>query len=407
MYGDFSEIPLQSKKPGNEDMTRIYLDCIDEPIEGPYCGFTLEGDGLFLIGDHFVTHNTTTLAYIIAEIQKTESPYVIFYHTEESRKPEKSWELAGVDPSKVIYIDARKFGEDGINMVREILIEENGLPNKLIGLVVIDSMAALAPSAEIDSIDNNGMEGATMARLAALSSKLFRVMCGQGWLSEGCMLGIVNQFRSTISSTGNSPDTTTGGRALQYYCKIRVTLRSGSKDFLRRPAGGGEITLGQQDPNAKLEIVGHRINYYVQKNNTGSSTPYKRGSWDVIYNVGIDCVSPIITEAIEYGIIQTPNKMSYIVRSLDEENNIVVEKVTGRPKLNSLVSSSKQLQEDLQLLNSRIRNYLQTVEFTNDGGTYIIDNEQVDLLEFISKAPEKEIQEEESVVLMEEIFDGE
>lgn len=386
IYGDLSSIPLKKKYPVDSgDMTRVPVSMVEELEEGQYYGFTLDGDGLFLLQDHFVTHNTTTMAYIMAEVQKTSSPYVIYYHTEESRKPEKAWELAKVDPDKVLYIDARKYGEDGINLVREILVEENGLPNNLIGLVAIDSWAALAPASEIESVDKNGMEGATMARLAALSSKLFRIMCGQGWLSEGCMVGIVNQLRANIASVP-MPEVSTGGSSIKYYPKIRVMLRQGSRDFLRKPVEGGEVTVGPQDSTGKFDIIGHRINYYVVKNNTGSAPPFRRGSWDVIYDVGIDCVSPIITEALEYGIIQCPSRITYVIRTLDENGNIISgEKIKGRSALTSIISSSQDIQKDLQRLNSKVRAYLQTVDYVNEDGHYIINNTVPDLLELASK----------------------
>jgi len=307
---------------------------------------------------------TVAMSYIMAEVQKLDK-YVIYYHTEESRKPKKAWELAGVDENRVIYIDARNSGEDGINAIKDILINEFGDPSDLVGMIAVDSISALAPNAEMNSVEGNGVEGVTVARQAALTSKLFRVICGSGWLQEGCIIGLVNQERSQIGTTP-MPNVSSGGKAMQYYPKIKVQLKAPKDGYL----------LDDQK-----QIIGHTVHYFVTKNNAGIAPPYKRGSWKVIYNKGIDYLGPVIDEALSYGIIKEPAKARFVARWISDGKIQESDKIHGRVALYSYVENSKEVQDGLQESVSRVRQYSLSNKVEIMDGLVLVNGKETDILE--------------------------
>jgi recombination protein RecA len=318
------------------------------------------------------TGKSTAMSYVMSEIQKLNK-IVIYYHTEESFKPQKAWKLAGVDESKVCYIDARRSGEDGINQIKSLILDEDGLPSSVVGMIVIDSVSALAPAAEINSVGNNGMEGVTVGRLAALTSKLFRIICGSGWLHEGCILGLVNQERAQIGQVP-LPNVTSGGHAIPYYAKIRVQLKAPTKGFVL-------------DENK--QVIGHTIEYYVSKNNTGGA-PFRRGSWKVIYGKGIDYLGPMIDEAMSYGIIQEVAKSRYVVRWLENEAIKSSEKIHGKTAVTDYIEKQgNTIQHGIQLAISKVREFAANSSVAFIEGTAYLGQEEIDILDKVTFSREE------------------
>lgn len=459
------------------------------------------------------TGKTTTMTYIMAEVQK-RGKLVIYYHTEESRKPAKAWKLAGVDENLVIYIDARRSGEDGINIIKDLLLNDNGLPNDLIGMIVIDSISALAPNAEMNSVEDNGMEGITVGRQAALTSKMFRVICGSGWLHEGCIIGLVNQERAQIGQTP-LPNVTSGGKCfgidtpiLMYDSSIKKVQDVVAEDLLMGPDGESRkvlstthgvgmlykiapawgnpftvngyhiLSLKDKDNNTvhvsvneflanKLEnerlrlyranvgnpstpiltakfyiekvgvgdyygfdvgddhlfllgdktvvhnsipyyakirvqlrapkdgyildeqkqVIGHTVEYYVSKNNTGSAPPFRRGSWKVIYDKGIDYLGPMIEEALTYGIIKETARFRYVVRWVENGKIQSSDKIHGKTAVTNFVESGDvHIQEGIREAISKVRAYTSSFPVNFVDGYAYIDGKEVDILDKVIAA---------------------
>jgi len=331
---------------------------------------------------------TTAMCYIMAEVQKL-GKYVIYYHLEEAAKPSKAWKLAGVDENKVVYINALKSGEDGLNLIRELLVDDKGIPTDVVGMIVMDSISALAPAAEVTSVDGNGMEGTTMARQAALTSKMFRIMTGTGWLSKGCLTGLVNQERAQIGQTP-LPNLTSGGKSIPYYAKVRVQLKQPSDKFLVE--NEGVVTEGKQDSTGKKLTIGHTIDYYISKNNTGSAPPFRRGSWRVIYEKGIDYLGPIIEEAITYGIIEQIGRSRFIVKWISENTIKKSDSIHGRAALIKYIeSNSPEVQNGIQDAISKVRAYTSETSVDFVDGLAYINGTEADILELIIQSVKENI----------------
>jgi len=315
---------------------------------------------------------TFSIAYIMAEVQKT-GKYVIYYHTEESLPPRQAWELAGVREDKVIYLDSRRCGEDGINMIRDILVDERTkMPDPTIGMIAIDSLTSVAPQAEVASIEEKGAEGITMSRLAALTSKLFRDICSCGWLSNGCIVGFISQERTNLSGHYASKQAT-GGNAPPYYAKIRIRLTSGTKDGL---------IIGDDGK----EVVGNTVNFSITKNNTGVP-PYRTGSWVYRYGIGIDTTGPVINEAFSYGLIQLAGR-TYTIRWLDEKNQPQSTVVVGRKNMEDTITNSDILSH-LMRMHSIIRGIQQTGSLDFSEGTAISDGLPTDIIDLLKTKTEE------------------
>lgn len=330
---------------------------------------------------------TSCSSYIITEFQKKHpEKFVVWYSTEETGKPAHSWKLAGANEDYIIFIDARKSGEDGFNVIKDMLLDENKNPIGMVSLIVIDSISFLAPEGEVNSADED-LANVSMAQLSRLTSKLLRLLCGEGWLRGGTTLICINQERQQI---GNTPmaNVSSGGMAMKYGPKIKIKLNNPK---------AGYIT------NDKKEIIGHTVEYSIPKNNTGSAPPFRSGRWRVIYGQGIDYIGPIIEEAFSYGIIKAMSARSYQVRWWDKDNNLQTSKtIVGTSAVKFFVENDKEIQEGLQKLNSISRKL--TEDCTIIEGIVYKNAEPIDIIELISTKEESESIEitEEEVILEED-----
>lgn len=181
----------------------------------------------------------------------------------------------GVDMNELI-ISQPSCGEEALEIVE-------GLVDAGVDLIIVDSVAALTPRAEIDG----DMGDSHMGLMARLMSQCMRKLCGK--ISKaGTVVVFINQVRDKIGMVFGNPETTTGGRALKFYASVRLEVRrvAGSK--------GGVLKNGD-------DIIGHRINVKVQKNKV--AMPFHEGIVDLLYASGFDKIDGAIRYAEKIGLI--------------------------------------------------------------------------------------------------------
>jgi len=213
---------------------------------------------------------TTLALHIVANAQRNGG-MAAYIDAEHAIDPAYSRRI-GVDIDNLL-ISQPDCGEDALNIV-EMLIKSNA-----IDVIVIDSVAALVPRAEIEGDIGDSFMGLQ----ARLMSQALRKITSSVSKSKTCCI-FINQVREKIGVVYGNPETTTGGRALKFYASIRVEVRKG---------GSIKDTQGQ--------IIGDHVNAKVVKNKV--APPFCTGSFDIIFNEGISYESTVIDAAIEKKVI--------------------------------------------------------------------------------------------------------
>ena len=213
---------------------------------------------------------TTLALHIIAEAQK-QGLLCAFIDAEQSLSLPYAKQI-GVNIDKLL-VSIPNSGEEGLD------ITETLVKSKKLGLIVIDSVAALTPQAEIDGemgARHIGLQARLMSqglrKLTALASK------------ANTTIIFINQTRVMIGQTWGDPTTTTGGVALKFYTTIRIDVRRSAK-------------LKEGD-----DIIGNRIKIKIAKNKI--SAPFKTLEYDIIFGEGISKISEVINLGLEYDIIK-------------------------------------------------------------------------------------------------------
>jgi RecA/RadA recombinase len=225
--------------------------------------------------------------------------WALYWHNESGDFPYETALMFGVDLDALLVLDTQRSGETVLNTLTKYLWDsELKRPANLLDLVVIDSVAAVLPEAEVESIEQKGYEGSTVGRHAAMFSKWFRDVAGGGKLGRHTAFLLINQVRAKIDSYGGG-DIQTGGYATEHYNKIILKLTKPAGKLIKEGKGDSE------------RVVGHTVVVRVLKNNTGRGFPHASTEYVVRYGQGVDMVGPLFDLAVEKGIVQETSTGRY------------------------------------------------------------------------------------------------
>mgnify|MGYP001049651585 CR=1 FL=1 len=243
---------------------------------------------------------TTLALHVIGRAQRLHpETYQVYISAEGPLSPD-SFTLAGVDPSRVVVFEPFEYAEKAMNALKDIL---RGLSGG-IDVIVLDSVAALAPYMEIESVEKGGIEGQTVGILARVMDKFYRVFVGTGLFSESAVIA-VNQFRQQVSAVP-LPPTVKGGESSKYYPKLRLWLTtSPSKKIKLGDAGGMETLPGMPDFSmlSKTDPIGHEVEAQIIKDNLRTRPMEEKISYRVIYGYGYDNFQPVVHYGEKIGVV--------------------------------------------------------------------------------------------------------
>lgn len=215
-------------------------------------------------------------------------------------------------------IYAKKLGIDVENLIisqpdngeQALEIADNLIRSGAIDIVVIDSVAALTPKAEIEG----EMGDSKMGLHARLMSQALRKLTATISRTK-CTVIFINQLREKIGVMFGNPETTTGGNALKFYASIRIDIRR----------SGSPIKVGE-------DAVGNRVKVKIVKNKV--APPFKNTEFDIMYGEGISKVGEILDLGVEYEIVKKSGSwFSYGDTKLGQGRDAVKDLLKDNPEL--------------------------------------------------------------------------
>ncbi len=220
---------------------------------------------------------TTLTLHAIANVQK-QGGVAAFIDAEHALDVLYAKKL-GVKTEELL-ISQPDYGEQALE-IADMLVRSNA-----VDLVVVDSVAALVPKAEIEG-DMGDSHVGTQARLM---SQALRKLTGTVARSQ-CLLMFINQIRMKIGVMFGSPETTTGGNALKFYATVRLDIR-------RIGAIKEAASLDKKEPG----VVGNRTRVKVVKNKM--APPFREVEFDILYGQGISRAADVLDLASEVGVVE-------------------------------------------------------------------------------------------------------
>lgn len=258
---------------------------------------------------------TTLALHAIAEAQK-DGGIAAFIDAEHAFDANYAKNL-GVDINNMLIAQPDN-GEQALE------IAEHLIRSSAVDIVVIDSVAALTPKAEIEG----EMGDSKMGLQARLMSQALRKLTGT--ISKtGTTCIFINQLREKIGVIFGNPETTTGGNALKFYASVRIDVRKGT------PLKDGEEQLGSR---TKVKIVKNKV-----------APPFRKAEFDIMYGKGISKDGEILDLAVEFDLIKKSGSwFSYNDKKLGQ----------GRDAVRDIIAADKALSEELE---AKIREKIATI----------------------------------------------
>jgi len=251
------------------------------------------------------TGKTTLALHVIAEAQK-RGGQAAFIDAEHALDPNYAGSV-GVDVDNLL-ISQPDYGEQGLE-IAEVLVRSGA-----VDVIVVDSVAALVPKAELEG----EMGDAHMGLQARLMSQALRKLTAIVSRSKTCFI-FVNQIREKIGFFLGSPETTTGGRALKFYSSLRVDIRR-------------LAALKEGD-----KVIGNRVKVKIVKNKL--APPFREAEFDIIYGQGISKEGDLVDCGLNTGILdKTGTWFSYKGERLGQ----------GRENVKKLLNENRQLAAELE-----------------------------------------------------------
>lgn len=213
---------------------------------------------------------TTLAQHIIAEVQK-QGGIAAFIDAEHALDPDYAKKI-GVDVDNML-ISQPDTGEQALEIL-ETLVRSNA-----VDVVVVDSVAALVPKAEIEG----EMGDQHMGLQARLMSQALRKLTGIVSKSKTVVI-FINQIRQKIGVFFGNPETTTGGNALKFYSSVRIEIRRSAQ-------------IKQAE-----KVIGNRVKVKVVKNKVAA--PFRTTEFDIMYNEGISVSGDLVDTGVTHRIIQ-------------------------------------------------------------------------------------------------------
>ena len=213
---------------------------------------------------------TTLSLHVVAEEQK-KGGVCAFVDAEHALDPQYAKKL-GINLDELL-ISQPDTGEQALEIV-DTLVRSGA-----VGLIVVDSVAALVPKSEIEG-DMGDMQMGSQARLMSQAMRKLTASIGK----SNCMVIFINQIRMKIGVMFGSPETTTGGNALKFYASVRLDIRriGAVKD--------------------RYEVTGNTTRVKVVKNKV--APPFKQVEFDIIYGEGISKVGELVDLGVKLGIVE-------------------------------------------------------------------------------------------------------
>jgi len=279
---------------------------------------------------------TTVALHVVAEVQKLGGE-AAFIDAEHALDPVYAKAL-GVDIDSLL-VSQPDNGEQALE-ITEALVRSGAVE-----VVVVDSVAALVPKAEIDG----EMGDAHVGLQARLMSQALRKLSG-AIAKSNCIVIFINQLRLKVGVMYGNPETTPGGNALKYYASVRLDIRRSEtiKD--------GAESLGN---HTKVKVVKNKV-----------APPFKIAEFDILYGKGISKESEIIDIAVTLDIIQKSGSWFYY-----NEQRLA----QGKDNVRELLSSNKELSDEIEkLIREKMQNgenaeILDAEETVTDSGILITE----------------------------------
>ena len=276
LNNQYKENGIVVQKMGKKPLTRwpslsTDLPTFDELVLG--CGGIPNGRIIEVYGPE--SAGKTALACHIIGCAQKAGDLVVFVDAEHALDINHARTL-GVDIDSLI-LSQPDYGEMALEVVLAFV------KSRAVGVIVVDSVAALVPKAELDG----DMGDSHMGLAARLMSQAMRKLAGEV-AKSGTIVIFINQVREKIGVMFGNPETTTGGRALKFYSSVRLEVRRLSN------TDGGQLREGDVH-------IGHRMRIKNVKNKMGN--PYRETVVDLLYATGFDTKKDMVDYAIATGVV--------------------------------------------------------------------------------------------------------